>query len=64
MAFDNGPYIWFDGKFVRWEEATIHVTAHVLHYGSSVFEGIRTYETVNGPAIFRLDPHVRRMVGA
>jgi len=64
MAFDNGPYIWFDGKFVRWEEATIHVTAHVLHYGSSVFEGIRTYETVNGPAIFRLEPHVRRMVNS
>jgi branched-chain amino acid aminotransferase len=64
MAFENGPYVWFDGKFVRWEDATIHVTAHVLHYGSSVFEGIRTYETVNGPAIFRLEPHVKRMINS
>ncbi len=64
MAFDNGPFIWFDGKLVRWEEATVHVTAHVLHYGSSVFEGIRTYATANGPAIFRLEPHVKRMVNS
>ncbi len=64
MAFDNGPFIWFDGKFVRWEEATIHVTAHVLHYGSSAFEGIRTYETTKGAAIFRLEPHVKRLVNS
>ncbi len=64
MAFDNGPLIWFDGKFVPWEQATIHVTAHVLHYGSSVFEGIRTYETASGPAIFRLEPHVKRLVNS
>ena len=64
MSFDNGPFIWFDGKFVRWEEATIHVTAHVLHYGSSAFEGIRTYETDNGPVIFRLEPHVRRLLNS
>jgi len=64
MAFDNGPYVWFDGKFVRWEDATIHVTAHVLHYGSSAFEGIRAYETTNGPAIFRLEPHVKRLVNS
>ncbi len=64
MAFDNGPFIWLDGKFVRWEEATIHVTAHVLHYGSSAFEGIRTYETATGPAIFRLEPHVKRLVNS
>src|SRR5215813_9276789 len=62
MAFDNGPFIWFDGKFVRWEDATVHVTAHVLHYGSSVFEGIRAYETTSGTAIFRLQPHVKRLV--
>jgi branched-chain amino acid aminotransferase len=64
MAFDNGPFIWFDGKFVAWEDATIHVTAHVLHYGSSAFEGIRAYETASGPAIFRLEPHVRRLVNS
>src|SRR5260221_1178006 len=62
MTFDNGPFIWFDGKFVRWEDANIHVTAHVLHYGSSVFEGIRAYETKNGTAIFRLQPHAKRLV--
>jgi len=62
MPFNNGPMIWFDGKLVRWEDATVHVTAHVLHYGSSVFECIRTYETVNGSAIFRLEPHMRRLM--
>ncbi len=64
MAFNNGPYMWFDGQFVRWEEATVHVTAHALHYGSSVFEGVRAYETVNGTAIFRLDPHMRRLMNS
>jgi len=64
MAFNNGPFIWFDGQFVRWEDATIHVTAHVLHYGSSVFEGVRAYETVNGTAIFRLEPHMRRLMNS
>jgi len=64
MAFDNGPFIWLDGKLVPWEKATIHVSAHVFHYGSSVFEGIRTYETANGSAIFRLGPHVKRLVNS
>ncbi|MEP7290033.1 MAG: aminotransferase class IV, partial [Chloroflexota bacterium] len=64
MAFDNGPFIWFDGKLVRWEDANIHVTAHVLHYGSSVFEGIRCYETSHGSAIFRLEPHVKRLLNS
>src|SRR5258706_5717730 len=62
MAVDNGTFIWFDGKFVRWEEATIHVSAHVLHYGSSVFEGIRAYDATKVTAIFRLHPHAKRMV--
>jgi branched-chain amino acid aminotransferase len=53
--------IWRDGQFVNWEDATIHVMSHVVHYGSSVFEGIRCYETPNGPAIFRLADHVRRL---
>jgi len=64
MPFSNGPYIWFDGEFVRWDEATIHVSAHALHYGSSVFEGIRMYETAHGSAIFRLDPHLRRLMNS
>jgi branched-chain amino acid aminotransferase len=54
--------IWHDGRFIRWEEATIHVLSHVVSYGSSVFEGIRCYATPAGPAVFRLRDHVRRMV--
>jgi branched-chain amino acid aminotransferase len=64
MPLKNGPFVWFDGKLVRWEEATIHVASHVLHYGSSVFEGVRAYETKNGTAIFRLHPHVKRLLNS
>jgi len=58
---DNHHRIWRDGKFVDWEDATIHVMSHVVHYGSSVFEGIRCYATPAGPAIFRLGDHIRRL---
>jgi len=61
MAFDESGKIWFNGKFVDWEEANIHVLSHVVHYGSSVFEGIRCYNTKQGPAIFRLKEHVDRL---
>ena len=61
MPMPKSDMIWFDGAFVPWDEAKIHVLSHVLHYGSSVFEGIRCYETSDGPAVFRLEPHVRRM---
>jgi len=54
--------IWHNGRFINWEDAKIHVLSHVVSYGSSVFEGIRCYETVHGPAIFRLREHVRRML--
>lgn len=54
--------VWRDGEFVAWQNATIHVMSHVVHYGSSVFEGIRCYETPNGPAIFRLREHMKRLV--
>ncbi len=54
--------IWHNGRFIRWEDATIHVLSHVVSYGSSVFEGIRCYDTPAGPALFRLRDHVRRMV--
>jgi branched-chain amino acid aminotransferase len=54
--------IWHNGRFIRWEEATIHVLSHVVSYGSSVFEGIRCYSTPAGPTLFRLAEHVRRMV--
>jgi branched-chain amino acid aminotransferase len=53
--------IWFNGKLVPWEKATVHVLTHALHYGSSVFEGIRAYETPKGVAIFRLTDHTRRL---
>ena len=53
--------IWMDGKFVDWDKANVHVMTHTLHYGLGVFEGIRCYETGNGPAIFRLKEHVERL---
>ncbi len=53
--------IWHNGRFIPWNEATVHVLAHVVSYGSSVFEGIRCYATKNGPAVFRLREHVRRL---
>jgi len=53
--------IWFNGEIVPWEAARVHVLAHALHYGSSVFEGIRTYATPPGPAVFCLDDHLRRL---
>ena len=53
--------IWHNGRFIPWDEAKVHVLTHALHYGTSVFEGIRCYDTRNGPAMFRLREHVRRM---
>ncbi len=53
--------IWMDGKLVDWDDATVHVLTHSLHYGLGVFEGIRCYETKKGPAIFRLDEHIERL---
>lgn len=53
--------IWMDGKFVDWDKASVHILTHTLHYGLGVFEGIRCYETVKGPAIFRLDEHIERL---
>lgn len=53
--------IWRDGQLVNWEDATIHVMSHVVHYGSSVFEGVRCYETPTGGAIFRARDHMRRL---
>jgi branched-chain amino acid aminotransferase len=59
-GFPKTDWIWRDGEFLRWEDATVHVMSHVVHYGSSVFEGIRSYDTPEGPAIFRLKAHIRR----
>jgi branched-chain amino acid aminotransferase len=60
--FTPTDWIWRNGKMVRWEDATLHVLSHVVHYGSSVFEGIRCYNTPDGPAIFRLAEHMRRFI--
>jgi branched-chain amino acid aminotransferase len=54
--------IWHNGKFIGWHEAQLHVLSHVVSYGSSVFEGIRCYETAQGPAVFRLREHMKRLI--
>src|SRR5690606_36781918 len=61
MSFDETGKIWFDGEFVDWKDANIHVLSHVVHYGYSVFEGIRSYDTKKGSAVFRLEEHVMRL---
>lgn len=61
MSQSLPDYIWFNGKMVPWAEATVHVMSHALHYGSSVFEGIRSYQTPKGPAIFRYTDHMKRL---
>ena len=61
MNSDTTKFIWFNGKMVPWADAKVHVTAHALHYGSAVFEGIRAYATKNGPQIFRLKDHIDRL---
>ncbi|NNN20048.1 MAG: branched-chain amino acid transaminase [Acidimicrobiaceae bacterium] len=61
MPITETEKIWMDGELVPWKEAKIHVLTHGLHYGSGVFEGIRAYESDGGPAIFRLDDHIKRL---
>jgi branched-chain amino acid aminotransferase len=58
---DRDGWIWYDGKMVPWRDATTHVLTHTLHYGMGVFEGVRCYKTVDGPAIFRLRDHTDRL---
>ena len=61
---DRDGYIWFDGKMVPWRDATTHVLTHSLHYGLSVFEGVRAYSTAKGTAIFRLREHTKRLINS
>lgn len=61
MAIPKTEWIWHNGQFVKWGDANVHITTHALHYGSSVFEGLRSYSTKAGPAILGLDPHVQRL---
>ncbi|AJD46871.1 branched-chain amino acid aminotransferase [Isoalcanivorax pacificus W11-5] len=58
---DRDGFIWLDGEMVPWREARVHVLTHTLHYGMGVFEGVRAYETADGPAIFRLQEHTDRL---
>ncbi|MEN3044033.1 MAG: branched-chain amino acid transaminase [Candidatus Hydrothermales bacterium] len=60
-SLKEAKYIWMNGEFVPWKEAKIHVLTHALHYASSVFEGIRCYNTKKGPYIFRLKEHIKRL---
>jgi branched-chain amino acid aminotransferase len=62
MPIEKTELIWMDGKLVPWDEARVHVLVHGLHYGSGVFEGIRTYAAVDGPAVFRLTDHIQRLL--
>ena len=55
------PKIWMNGTLVDWDKAQVHVLTHTLHYGTGVFEGIRAYETSEGPAVFRLTEHINRL---
>lgn len=56
--------VWKNGKIIDWDDARIHVMSHVIHYGSSVFEGIRCYDTERGPAVFRLQDHIQRLLNS
>src|SRR5271155_3045380 len=61
MPIPKTEKIWHDGKFINWDDAKVHVLAHVVSYGSAVFEGIRCYQTPHGPAVFRLREHTQRL---
>ncbi|MBI3651131.1 MAG: branched-chain amino acid transaminase [Acidobacteria bacterium] len=61
---EAGKFVWHNGNIIPWQDANIHVMTHVVHYGSSVFEGIRCYETKRGSAIFRLDEHLQRLMNS
>ena len=62
MAIQKTDKIWHNGALINWDDATLHVMSHVIHYGSSVFEGIRCYAPPSGPAIFRAQEHIQRLV--
>lgn len=61
MSTKKADFIWFNGEMVPWQEANVHVMSHALHYGTSVFEGIRCYETPKGPVVFRHREHMQRL---
>ena len=58
------PKVWRNGEIINWDDARVHIMSHVIHYGSSVFEGIRCYKTINGSAVFRLTEHIQRLMNS
>src|ERR1700724_3385401 len=64
MPIQKTEKIWHNGKWIKWDDAKLHVLSHVVSYGSAVFEGIRCYETKQGPAIFRLREHMQRLINS
>jgi len=62
--FTKTDFIWMNGELVPWADANVHVSAHALQYGTGVFEGMRSYDTPSGPAIFRLDAHMKRLIAS
>src|SRR5688500_5105118 len=64
MRITETEWIWHDGEFVPWAEANVHVLCHSLQFGSSAFEGVRCYSTPRGPAIFRLEDHLKRLINS
>ncbi len=64
MPVQKTDKIWHNGKFINWDDAQIHVLSHVVGYGSAVFEGIRCYDTPNGPSIFRMKDHMQRLINS
>src|SRR5436190_19041125 len=64
MPLTKSEKIWMDGELVPWDDAKIHILTHTLHYGCGVFEGIRAYATSQGPAVFRLTPHIERLMNS
>ena len=61
MSFDQTEWVWIDGEYIRWVDASVHIATHTLHLGSGVFEAVRCYQTETGPAVFRLDAHIERL---
>ena len=62
VEFQEAEWIWRDGEFVPWEDANLHLLSTAVQFGTSVFEGIRAYDTDNGPALFRLNANMRRLM--
>jgi branched-chain amino acid aminotransferase len=61
---EKASKIWLNGKIIDWDDAHVHILTHALHYGTAVFEGLRCYKTDKGPAIFRLEDHVSRLINS